>query len=69
MEIHRFSNDVKYLASNGIVLNIDERMNIGLALGQLASEIPFEELYFWGKIEGTYTKYDRSYNIFYRRFN
>tara|TARA_B110001450_G_scaffold228325_1_gene228218 strand:- start:873 stop:974 length:102 start_codon:yes stop_codon:yes gene_type:complete len=33
MEIHRFSNDVKYLASNGIVLNIDERMNIGLALG------------------------------------
>ena len=52
MEIHRFSNDVKYLASNGIVLNIDERMNIGLALGQLASEVPFEELFFWGKIEG-----------------
>jgi len=52
MEIHRFSNDVKYLASNGIVLNIDERMNIGLALGQLAAEIPFEELFFWGKIEG-----------------
>jgi hypothetical protein len=57
MEISRFSNDVKYLASNGIVLNIDDRMNIGLALGQLASEIPFEELFFWGKIEGKYPYY------------
>ena len=33
MEIMKFGNDIKYLSTNGIVLSIDERMNVGLALG------------------------------------
>ena len=43
---------MKYLAPNGVVLNIDERLNVALALAQLQCEMKFEELLFWGKIEG-----------------
>lgn len=46
------AQDFKYLAQNGIALNVEERMNIDLALQQLSQEMKFEELLFWGKVEG-----------------
>jgi len=32
-------------------------MNVGLALHQLQAEMSFEELLFWGKVEGCLTDY------------
>ena len=52
MDYRNINNSIKYLAPNGITLNVDERMRVQLALGQLQCEIPFEELMLWGKIEG-----------------
>ena len=52
MEISKFASNLKYLAPNGVTLNIEERMHIGLALSQLHCELKFEEMLFWGKIEG-----------------
>ena len=52
MDYRNINNSIKYLAQNGITLNVDERMRVQLALGQLQCEIPFEELMLWGKIEG-----------------
>jgi hypothetical protein len=52
METSKFSVNLKYLASNGVTLNIDEQMILRLSLAQLQSEMNFEELLFWGKIEG-----------------
>ena len=52
MEYTRVGQDFKYLAQNGISLNVEERMNIDLALQQLSQEMKFEELLFWGKVEG-----------------
>ena len=52
MEFKRFNQDLKYLAGNGVTLNVEERMNVGIAIATLGQEIQFEELYFWGKIEG-----------------
>lgn len=52
MEISKFDLQMKYLAPNGVTLNNDEQMNIGLALHQLQAEMNFEECLFWGKVEG-----------------
>lgn len=36
MEFNRFNQDLKYLAENGVTLNIEERMNIGTAIATLS---------------------------------
>ena len=52
MEFKSLSFNLKHLAPNGVTLNIEEKMQVSLALTQLQSEMNFEELYFWGKVEG-----------------
>lgn len=54
MEYQKFNQDLKYLAGNGVTLNMEEKMNSMLAISTLNQEIKFEELYFWGKIEGKF---------------
>lgn len=54
MEFKTLSHNIKNLAPNGVTLNIEEKMQVMLALTQLQSEMNFEELYFWGKVEGKY---------------
>ena len=57
MEYKTLSQNLKHLAPNGVTLNIDEKMQVNLALTQLQTEMCFEELHFWGKIEGKCTYY------------
>ena len=64
MEISKFDLQMKYLAPNGVTLNNDEQMNIGLALHQLQAEMCFEECLFWGKVEGKYLKLNRYLKFF-----
>ena len=52
MEIDSFATDLKYLAQNGVTLNVEERLNVEFAFKTLAKEIPHERFQFWGKIEG-----------------
>jgi len=52
MDHTRVAKELKFLAPNGVTLNPDEKLNIGLALQQLNCELNFEELFLWGKIEG-----------------
>jgi len=52
MEVSKFSLHMKYLATNGVTLHTEEMMNMFLALRTLQFEMKFEELLFWGKIEG-----------------
>lgn len=54
MEFKQLSNNLKNLAPNGVTLNIEEKMQTMLALTQLQGEMNFEELLFWGKVEGKY---------------
>ena len=54
MEYKALANNIKNLAPNGVTLNIEEKMQVRLALAQLQGEMNFEELYFWGKVEGKY---------------
>ena len=74
MEIDSFATDLKYLATNGVTLNVEERLNVELAFKTLAKEIPFERLQFWGKIEGKFFNKILdfiTYNFFFknRRFD
>ena len=40
------------MASNGVTLPLEERMQVQLAIVQLKAELKLEEAYLWGKIEG-----------------
>lgn len=55
MEHSKVNKELKYLTTNGVTLNPDEKMNISLALQQLQCELNFEELLLWGKISGMST--------------
>ena len=54
MDIDNFATDLKYLSTNGVTLNVEERLNVQLAFKTLSKEIPFEKIQFWGKIEGKF---------------
>ena len=54
MEHTKFAEQLKYLSANGVTLNVEERMNVALALAQLQNELGFERLHLWGKVEGKY---------------
>jgi hypothetical protein len=52
MEYTAISDQLKYINANGITLNLDERMNLNLSLQKLQLDFGFEELLFWGKVNG-----------------
>lgn len=53
MDADRLNEYMKYLAAaSSQTLNIDERMNLDLALAQLSSTVKFEAFELWGKING-----------------
>lgn len=52
VDILDISEELKNFASNGVTLNIEERIQLEMALHELQSKINAEELMFWGKING-----------------
>ena len=56
MEVSRLSGDIKYLGTNGVTLNIDERTRLDLSCSQLAGDINQDQIFFWGKIRGKYSR-------------
>lgn len=52
MEVENIANHLKYVNANGVTLSIEERMNLDLGLQKLQLDFNFEELLFWGKING-----------------
>lgn len=52
MDHTRVNQEIKFLSTNGVTLNPDEKMNLSLALQTLQCEFNFEELLLWGKING-----------------
>ena len=52
MEVENFDYTLKYINLNGVTLNIDERLQLKLSLGQLQCDLKVDAVYFWGKIIG-----------------
>jgi len=58
MDAFSLGNTVKYLSDAGsVTLNIDERLNVELALHELQAAYSFEHLFLWGKIQGLDSDY------------
>ena len=57
MDILDFSEEIKNFRHNGTTLNLDERMQLEMALNTLQANSETDELTFWGKIEGIKNDY------------
>jgi hypothetical protein len=54
MEVSKITTELKYIELNGCTLNLEERIQIDLAVESLANDLPKggSPLYLWGKIRG-----------------
>jgi len=52
MEAEKVCEQLKYIATAGVTLSTEERMQLDCALSTLQSSMGFETLYLWGKITG-----------------
>jgi radial spoke head protein 9 len=52
-----FSEELKNFSHNGISLNLDERMQLEMAIMSLRTRVEHDELHFWGKINGLVQDY------------
>jgi len=57
MEVIDLQEELNNLRSRGVGLNLDERMQLELALHKLHTEIHAEEVLLWGKITGIKNDY------------
>lgn len=57
MEAESLASHFKCLESTGVTLNINERMQLDLALAELKAQFKFEHLHFWGKINGKFVPF------------
>mmetsp|Transcript_9268 Transcript_9268/g.6624 ORF Transcript_9268/g.6624 Transcript_9268/m.6624 type:complete len:104 (-) Transcript_9268:642-953(-) len=65
MEACSLLDNMKYLSQNGITLNMEEKLQLDLALQKLDNDLEFEELHFWGKISGVQNDYFIAYGTNY----
>ena len=52
MEATKVNEQLKYVTQAGTTLSVEERMQLEYALSTLQSAMQFENLFFWGKING-----------------
>ena len=57
MDILDLSEEIKNFQHNGVTLNLDERMQLEMALMTLQEKNDCEELVFWGKVTGMKNDY------------
>lgn len=59
MDIYRITTDLQFVNQLGATLHVEERMKLEIALLRLNETEKFEQILFWGRIEGT----DKDYYI------
>jgi hypothetical protein len=54
MEVSKIATELKYIELNGCTLNLEERIQLDLAVESLATDLPKggSALYLWGKVRG-----------------
>jgi len=68
MDIADLDSNLKFIHHNGVCLNVEERLQLQMGLQKLlneASDEDFEELLFWGKINGVKNDYYIAMGITY----
>lgn len=56
MEVSKITTELKYIELNGCTLNLEERIQLDLAVEALATDLQNRgsSLYLWGKIRGIF---------------
>lgn len=52
MDVYKLASELKYVNQIGATLSLDERMKLELAILKLNETEEFDQIVFWGKIEG-----------------
>lgn len=66
MLVDKFSQDLSLLWPTGSTLNVEEKMNLQLALLKLYENEDFEEVLLWGKVRGVMKDYYIALTLNYR---
>lgn len=66
MELSKFQQELKFVNQLGQTLNIEERMRLELALLKITENYKFDNIYFWGRIEGVERDYYIALGIQYK---
>ena len=58
MEVSKIATELKYIELNGCTLNLEERIQLDLAVETLALDLHKDvtDLYLWGKVRGRYSQ-------------
>jgi len=65
MEVLDLNFELSQLRFRGVSLNLDEKMQLEMALHQLHTEERFNELLFWGKVTGKSLMFDNLHIFFF----
>lgn len=57
MDIFRLVSDLKFVNQIGKTLNLDEKLKLELSLPKINEENKYDQVLFWGKIEGSVADY------------
>lgn len=57
MDIYRLVSDLKFVNQIGKTLNLDEKLKLELSLPKINEENKYDQVLFWGKIEGSGADY------------
>eukprot|EP00831_Metopus_contortus_P047935 TRINITY_DN3885_c0_g3_i3.p2 TRINITY_DN3885_c0_g3~~TRINITY_DN3885_c0_g3_i3.p2 ORF type:complete len:117 (+),score=29.16 TRINITY_DN3885_c0_g3_i3:135-485(+) len=68
MDILNLDANLKYVAACGETLNIDERVQLKLALLKLQEAEEFDEVLFWGRIRGEVRDYYIAIGLVYKGY-
>ncbi|EGR29932.1 radial spoke head protein, putative [Ichthyophthirius multifiliis] len=57
MDIYRLSTDIKFMNQIGMTLSVEERMKLELSILKINENENFDQILFWGKIQGVKADY------------
>lgn len=57
MDIYKIDSELKYVNQIGSTINVEERLKLELAFLRLQESEKFDQILFWGKIEGIASDY------------
>ena len=56
MNIYNLKSDLVFINQLGITINVEERLKLEIILFKLSQNNQFDQILFWGKIEGKLIK-------------
>ena len=63
MDSKKFSSEFQYIERNGCTFNMEEKMKLGLAIGELRSDLNLTHCFIVGKVTGKLTISDFFSNL------